>query len=109
VDMFCIVIINMVFNLTTPQKVDEYNSLIATANKYRPQALMIWCTTISFSSFIILFAIYLLYKTTKVYNKNFFILVNSLILVGAIGGCITTELLYQMFTEAAALPVLGVQ
>ncbi len=87
---------------------DFYNDATAAAVKYESGARLIWCTTLFFSSVVISVAVFLLYKTTKVTQKNFFLLMNFLTIVAALGGILGTRLIYEIFNEVANLPAITV-
>ena len=83
-----------------------YNNTIYIASLYDDKYLGLACTTSITSTFIFVYAAYVLKKSFVLPNKQFFVLILSLILIGTLSGTYATFLLYLVYHQLASLPIL---
>lgn len=75
-----------VSNLTTD--LQRYNNAIVLANTTKPYVKDVVVSSIVFSSILVLLAVYLIYKSFKVRQRNFFIFTGLLAIFGAVSSTI---------------------
>jgi hypothetical protein len=86
-----------------------YNNTIFYTNKYENIILGAACTTLVSSTFIFLYAVYVIHKAYKLPNKSFFLLILGFIIVGTISGTYSVFLQYRGYQAISSLPAYNVE
>ena len=68
-----------------------YNDTVDLANEYEPKARMIFITATVFCSLLIVIVSFLLYKTSKINQKNFYLLILSFFILGCASAIAATS------------------
>lgn len=67
---------------------------------------IVWIVTLVGCSVVVLMGLYLMYRSTKIYQRNFFVLMSLLFLIGAVSAGLTLTYELEITKTLSELPIL---
>jgi hypothetical protein len=87
----------------SPEQIKLYNDFIELSRQYQNIACAIWVTMLVACVIFIMYALFLICKSTTIQTRNFFILTNLLIIIGVIAAEEFFREFYVLTKQAASL------